>query len=431
MENRSALAVPALGLILLAAVAGVPLFAQAPTRPTQSTFSLGGMIAATAQGRFDVFEPFFSLRAVPRLDVSLPAGRGWTFDGEASANLYGTLFFPRHAKAETSGALKPYRGWLRLSSSRFEARLGLQQLSFGSATLFRPLMWFDSLDPRDPLRLTDGVYGLLLRFYAKGNANAWAWGLIGNSERRGFDLAPPSKRSPEFGGRVEVPLFRGEIAATFHHRKADINGLSPVMSPLVLSASGRTPPLSAAFSPSELIPRFAAPRAEAFPSASPVLLAPVPEDRFGLDGKWDIGIGVWAEAALIHQGTPFLPRSYQRACTLGADTTLSLGRGLTALVEHFRIESAVRAFAAGDSLSFTALLLRYPLGILDELSGIFYYDWKNRGVYRFVGWTRRTDTITFSAIAFSNPAELAVFQGVAGSGSFAGTGLELILAYYF
>src|SRR5512143_2005723 len=231
MENRRIRELLAAGLILVVALA-TPLAAQAPAQATKPTFSLGGMIAATAQARFDVFEPFFSLRALPKLDFSLPAGRGWTLDGEASANVYGTLAFPRHSQADTSGKIKPYRGWLRLSSSRFEARLGLQQLSFGSATLFRPLMWFDSLDPRDPLQLTDGVYGLLVRVYAKGNANAWLWGLYANSERRGFDLAPPDKKSPEFGGRIEVPLFKGEIAATYHRRKADINGLSPVMTPL-------------------------------------------------------------------------------------------------------------------------------------------------------------------------------------------------------
>lgn len=414
MENRRIRELLAAGLILVVALA-TPLAAQAPAQATKPTFSLGGMIAATAQARFDVFVPFFSLRALPKLDFSLPAGRGWTLDGEASANVYGTLAFPRHSQADTSGKIKPYRGWLRLSSSRFEARLGLQQLSFGSATLFRPLMWFDSLDPRDPLQLTDGVYGLLVRVYAKGNANAWLWGLYANSERRGFDLAPPDKKSPEFGGRIEVPLFKGEIAATYHRRKADINGLSPVMTPLA-----RFFFVSPAAQPSPTLP-----------GASPILLAPVPEDRFGLDGKWDVGIGVWFEGALVHQHTPFLPRPYQRALTLGADYTFALGRGLTAIAEHFRIDSAARAFSAGDGLSFTALLLRYPLGLLDELSGIFYYDWKNRGVYRFVGWTRRTDTITFSAIAFWNPTALAVFQGVAGSGSFAGKGLEIIIAYNF
>ena len=366
---------------------------------TPPTFSLGGMLAGTGMARLDAtFEPFFSLRFVPELTFSLPAGRGLALDAEISANAYGTVALLADAPAITSSDLKPYRGWLRLSSSRFEARIGLQKLSFGSATLFRPLMWFDSLDPRDPLQLTDGVYGLLLRYYTRGNASVWGWGLYGNGDRRGFDLAPPDKKTPEFGGRVEVPLFKGEIAATYHRRQAAIDGLTPVMSP---------------------------------GPVSPLPVPPVPEDRIGLDGKWDIGVGVWFEGALVHQHSPLLPLPYQRALTLGLDYTFALGRGLNVLAEHFRIASSARSFSLGDGLTFTALLLRYPLGILDEVSGIFYYDWKNRGVYRFLSWKHTTDALSFSAIVFWNPAELLVFQGSPGSGSFAGTGLELLLAYHF
>jgi hypothetical protein len=364
------------------------------------------MLAGTALTRFDTtFEPFFSLRFIPELTFTIPARRGLILDAEISANAYADVAFPVHSRADASAGLKPYRGWLRLSTSRFEGRVGLQKLSFGSATLFRPLMWFDSLDPRDPLQITDGVYALLLRYYSTGNANVWAWGLYGNSDRRGFDLAPPDKKSPEFGGRVEVPLFKGEIAATYHHRKAAIDGLTPVMSPL-----GPSPHLR---------------------SASPLPVAPVVEDRFGLDGKWDVGAGVWFEGTLVHQHTPLLPLSYQRALTVGLDSTFDFGRGLTAVAEHFRIASSARAFSSGEGLSFTALLLRYPLDILDEISGIFYYDWKNHGVYRFLSWKHTTDALSFSAIVFWNPAELLIFQGRPGSGSFAGTGLELVLAYHF
>lgn len=413
MEFRPAPFILAIGLSLfvrvlspaLAAEEPVPRpQAQSPAQAVSPTFSLSGMLAGTGLARFDTtFEPFFSLRFIPELTFSLPAGRGLTLDAEISANAYGDVTFLSDASTDASAGLKPYRGWLRLSTPRFEARVGLQKLSFGPATLFRPLMWFDSLDPRDPLQITNGVYGLLLRYYSTGNANVWAWSLYGNKDRRGFDLAPPDNKSPEFGGRLEVPLFKGEIGATYHHRKAAIDGLTPIMSP------GPASPL-----PSSLFP-----------------VPPAPEDRFGLDGKWDLGVGVWFEGALAHQRSPLLPLPFQRALTLGLDYTFGLGRGLTALAEHFRIASSARAFSPGDGLSFTALLLRYPLGILDEISGIFYYDWKNHGVYRFLSWKHTTDALSFSAIAFWNPTELLVFQGQPGSGSFAGTGLELLLAYHF
>ena len=395
--------------------------------PAKSSFSLSGMIAGSTLARLDTtIEPFFSLRAIPELNLALPAGHGLTFDAEASANIYGSLLLAHDGPATTSGDIKPYRAWARLSTSRFEVRLGLQKLSFGSATLFRPLMWFDSLDPRDPLQITDGVYGLLLRCYAKGNANVWAWGLLGNKDRRGFDLAPPDNKTPEFGGRVEVPLFKGEIAATYHHRKADIDGLTPIMSP----APALSLPASQILPATRIVSSFAASL-----SASPIAVPPVPEDRFGLDGKWDIGPGVWFEGALVHQQTPLLFTPYQRALTLGLDYTFGLGKGLYAAAEHFRIASSARAFSRPLSpqagLSFTALLLRYPLGLRDDISGIFYYDWRNRDIYRFLSWKHTTDALTFSAIVYWNPPELLVFQGQPGSGSFAGTGLELLLAYYF
>ena len=267
MEFRPAPFILAIGLSLfvrvlspaLAAEEPVPRpQAQSPAQAVSPTFSLSGMLAGTGLARFDTtFEPFFSLRFIPELTFSLPAGRGLTLDAEISANAYGDVTFLSDASTDASAGLKPYRGWLRLSTPRFEARVGLQKLSFGPATLFRPLMWFDSLDPRDPLQITNGVYGLLLRYYSTGNANVWAWSLYGNKDRRGFDLAPPDNKSPEFGGRLEVPLFKGEIGATYHHRKAAIDGLTPIMSP------GPASPL-----PSSLFPVPPPPRTASASTAS-------------------------------------------------------------------------------------------------------------------------------------------------------------------
>jgi len=392
-----------LGCMGLAFLAPLPAPAQSPAPGLQ----LSGLLSLMSTARFDAtFEPLFGLRFIPEVKFSLSAGRGVTVDAEASVNAYGSLSFLSDGPATTSGNVKPYRGWLRLSTSRFEVRVGLQKLSFGSATLFRPLMWFDSLDPRDPLQITTGVYGLLLRYYAKGNANFWAWSLLGNKDARGWDIAPSDKKTPEFGGRVQVPLFKGELGATYHRRKAAIDGLTPIMAPVM-------DPVMAP------------------PPESPLPVPPVPEDRFGLDGKWDLGVGVWFEGTLTHQRTSLLPLPYQRALTLGMDYTFGLGNGLNVVAEHFRLASSLRAFGRGDGLSLSALLLRYPLGLLDEVSGIFYYDWKNRNVYRFVSWKRTTNALSFSLILFWNPKDLLVFKGQPGSASFAGTGFELLLAYNF
>ena len=383
--------------VLLAVAFLLLLPLPSPAQPPAQDFRLSGMVSVWSTGRFDAaFEPVFSLRFIPEATFALRLGRGVTLGAEASANAFGSASPFSLDDTLAEGDVKPYRAWLRLATSRFEARVGLQKLNFGSATLFRPLMWFDSLDPRDPLQITDGVYGLLLRYYTRGNANFWAWGLYGNDERRGWDIAPSDKKAPEFGGRVQVPLFKGEVAATYHRRKAAIDGLAPIMDPL-----------------------------------NPLPVPPVPEDRVAVDGKWDIGVGVWFEGTLIHQKTILLPLPYQRALTLGLDYTFGLGNGLNALAEQFWLESSPRAFGPGDGLSFSGLLLRYPLGILDEITGIFYYDWKNRSVYRFAGWKRTYDSLSLNLMLFWNPQELLVFQGQPGSTSFAGTGFQLLFAFYF
>jgi hypothetical protein len=398
-----------LAVLAAAVVRLIVLIAMIPPRPALArdagAFSLAGQVSLQSSVRFDAaFAPFFALRGMPKLEfttarTSSAPGR-LAIDAEVSVNAYGSAVLHGDAPAGLDGNIKPYRAWLRLSTSRFEARVGLQQVNFGSAILFRPMMWFDSLDPRDPLQLTDGVYALLVRYYTRGNANAWAWVMAGNGTRRGFDLAPPDKRTPEFGGRVQVPLFKGEIAATYHHRKAAIDGLTPVMGPFA-------------------------------PDASPLPVAPVPEDRFGLDGKWDLGVGLWFEGAVVRQRTPLLPLPFQLSLTAGLDYTFGLGRGLYALAEHFRLEASTAAFAAGQARSVSALLLRAPLGLSDELTAILYYDWQGDGLYKFLAWKRASDTVSFSVVAFWNPTTVLLYPGRPGSSSFAGTGLQLVLAYDF
>ena len=368
-----------------------------PGRVSAQSADVNGLASLAGSGSFNsTFDPYLSLRVIPAVDFSLTSGRRLNVDGEVSVNAIGTVEFPSGESAQISASVAAYRAWLRFAAPRVEARVGLQEISFGSATLFRPLMWFDSLDPRDPLQLTEGVYALLLRYYTKGNAAFSAWVMYGNDAQRGWDIAPPDADSPEFGGRVQVPLFKGELGAAYHHRRADLSALAPPEQPAV-----------------------------------PAPAEPAPEDRFGFDGKWDVGVGLWVEAAIVHQDAPLLPTPYQRAFTVGVDYTFGLGNGLTALAEHFRLDSSAEAFSGGDAQNFSALFLRYPLGVLDELTGIVYYDWKRGDFSRFVTWKRTYDSLAFNVILFNNPEQVMVFPGQVSSSSFAGTGLQVLLSYNF
>jgi len=323
------------------------------------------------------------LRYIPSLDAS------WSrLDAEASVNAFGTAKARTLDSIDTDAQVKPYRLWARFSTERFEARAGLQKINFGSATLLRPLQWFDRIDPRDPLGLTDGVYGLLTRYYFQNNANLWAWGLIGNSSPKGWETYGSERWTPEFGGRAQLSVPRGEVAVTGHHRTARIIGAWPTMEPDTVCGE---------------------------------------DDRVGLDGKWDIGIGAWFEVAMSRQRSDMFGTSWRRMATMGLDYTLGIGSGLTLLSEHLVVDNARSAFGADQRAQVSAAMASYPLGLLDNLRGIVVYDWSNKVVYSHVGWQRTLDKWLFSVSAFWNPDAPASI-GAPGTGG-AGKGVQLMVVF--
>ncbi len=358
------------------------------------TFGYKGLLAGWGVGNFQKSsKPQLGLRYIPEFSLAFQLSESATLDGEFSAHAFGIALFEKIDNVQTDGDIKPYRLWLRFSLSQFEARIGLQKINFGSAALLRPLMWFDSLDPRDPLQLTDGVYGLLLRYYFVNNTNIWLWGLYGNEKTKGWETVPTQKDSVEYGGRLQIPLFTGELAAAYHHRRAD------------------------------------------FEKSSLFLLPPgthmAPEDRYALDGKWDIGIGFWFEGALIHQQCELLPTPWQRALNIGIDYTLGIGNGLYLMGEHFNLARTQGAFGSGADIDFSAILFRYPLGLLDEITGILYYDWENKEFYRLISWQRTYDKWRFNVIGFWNPEDFLIYPTASGNNPFAGKGFQVTVIFNY
>ncbi|MGB7295215.1 MAG: hypothetical protein WBC70_06450 [Candidatus Aminicenantales bacterium] len=358
------------------------------------TFGYKGLISFWL---FDNFERASDTRLggrfIPEFSLSQRISGSFSLDAELSLNGYGIAEFRPGQDIQTEGEVKPYRFWLRLSTSRFEARLGLQKINFGSASLLRALMWFDSLDPRDPLQLTDGVYALLVRYYFQNNANIWVWGLYGNESPKGWESVATAKDAAEYGGRLQLPLLTGELAVTYHHRRFD------------------------------LIPVPEAPIA--LPGER------VPESRIGLDGKWDLGIGLWFEGTLTHQESDFLPQPWQRAYAFGADYTLGLANGLNIMAEHLRMDRSEKAFRQGEGVDFTALFLRYPVSVFVDLTAIFYYDWKEKEFYRFLSWQRTYDRWRFNIIAFWNPDAFLIYPTQAGTNPFSGKGIQLMVVFNY
>ncbi|MBN2170499.1 MAG: hypothetical protein JW819_04145 [Candidatus Krumholzibacteriota bacterium] len=312
-------------------------------------------------------------RYVPELYLSLPAWTGATVDVDVGGETWRRWRVRGSGDGDTAGETRLYRAWLRLAGDRAEARLGLQRISFGPAALLRPHMWFDRVDARDPLSRTPGVTGLLLRAWIAERANVWLWGLLDNDDPKGWEQVPTVDDEPEVGGRLQVPLLGGELAVSAHRRMVDWARLP--LPPWVL------PP------------------------------AAEPEQRYGVDGRWDLGVGFWAEGVLQRQHGDLAPARWQRFATLGADYTFGLGDGLTVLGEHFVAGQDDEALGGRPATRLSALSLRYPLGLMDTLQLMVFRDWESGDGYHYFRWERRGDRWRLDLSAWSNPEGAALLPG--------------------
>jgi len=328
-------------------------------------------------------------RYIPQVNYGLTTRSGQLFDAEFSGNIAGTAGMRPFDTLYTEGILKPYRAWLRFSDDQFEIRLGLQQLNFGSAAMLRPLRWFDQLDPRDPLQMTNGQWGLLGRYYFLNNANLWLWVLYGNKNRSGLEMINVNSSIPEFGGRLQLPVPAGEIAFTYHHRVADSH-----------ETGGSVPQYEK-----------------------------IPEDKYGFDAKWDLKAGFWIEGSFTHKHVDIGPLSNLLAASAGIDYTFSAGNGIYTAFEHLMFTYDKNPFAFSDPNNFSLITISYPLGITDKLSTIFYYGWESRNIYSFLTWQKEFDKISLYLMAYWNPDLYELPAQNDTRAIYAGKGFQLMFVF--
>ena len=295
-----------------------------------------------------------TLRYVPQLTLAIPLGPGRVIDLEVAANSFGQA----ETNGESDADLELYRLKLRLATQRTETRLGLQQLNFGPAYVLRPLRWFDVLDPRDPLMLTDGVYALGFKYTSRSNASIWLWGLYGNDEPKGYETAPSADDKAELGGRFQVPVPAGEMAVTMHRRM--VAGAAP-------------------------------------------LLDDYEERRFAMDGRWDAGIAFWIEAAFTQTLNGSLPYEWNTMATIGADYTFPIGSGIHVLTESMAIAASKDPFEWDQHSWISALSVGYSIGYMDRSSAIATYSWEDDAYSIYADWTRSWDRLAFHLAVFRYP----------------------------
>jgi roadblock/LC7 domain-containing protein len=348
----------------------------------------GQAIGWTTLNPAEPFQAQVGLRYIPELSFSIPAGN-YSIDGEFSANLWGSAMWQGDS-ITLDEQLSPYRMWVRFSGDQFELRAGLQKINFGSAQMFRPLMWFDRIDPRDPLQLTDGVYGLLGRYYFLNNANIWLWGIYGDDKVKGWEVIPSLKNSIEYGGRAQLPLYTGEVAATYHHRTADPTAVQPDSITLGEQAA---------------------------------------ENRIALDAKMDLVVGLWTEIALIHQDLNYTEQHYKTMLNVGMDYTFGLGNGLNMMAEGFGYLQGEESFANDEGIAFGLLSAAYPVNIIHNVSAMLFYDFTNNNFYRFINWTVAYDKWSFYVMGFWNPETYSLYNVDPRTSLYGGWGFQLMAVF--
>lgn len=363
---------------------------QDSIQPARTSLELSGQLSAYTHINPGNELPWWSGgRYIPQLNGEAALRNDRLIDFEASANMYGNIGIHPFDTAGTNGNLKPYRVWARFSTRQLEIRAGLQKINFGSASILRPLMWFDQIDPRDPLQLTDGVWGIRARYYFLNNANIWLWGLYGNERLKGWETFVTAPRMPEFGGRFQVPVPRGEAALSYHHRNADASALSD----------------------------------------GSVSLDKVPENRFGFDAKFDMVVGWWVETSWSHFSDNLGSYTNQEILNLGVDYTFGIGNGLTVIFEQLLAGFDEQAFGFQNTLNFSLLNLTYPVGIFDQLNAIIYYDWTNQRMYNFLNWQRQFNNLTLYLMGYINPKDYLIPTQGPDEILYAGSGIQVMLVF--
>ena len=310
-----------------------------------------------------------------------------TFSIEVSGNLnFSRLSIP-NKEIEIQSSIEPYRIWLRYQINKWEFRAGLQKIDFGVAQLLRPIQWFNQIDPRDPLGLTNGVYGLLVRHYFKNNSNLWLWGLYGNEKQRGFDALPTIKNIPEFGGRFQTFVPKGEAAISYNYRKAGViesNGLAGYETP---------------------------------------------EYRIGFDLKLDLGFGLWTETTYIRKLKNIGLLTNQFLLNLGIDYTFAIGNGLTFSKEYLYYKSTDNEINESIDRGISALNLNYPLNIFSSLNALVYHQWNNNKQTFLLNYQHQFNNLSGYFIVYYNPDVVQGIQENEIFRSFAGPGIQLLLVY--
>ena len=246
---------------------------------------------------------------------------------------------------------KPYRWWVRYSTDKLEARLGLQKIAFGPAQILRPTSWFDTIDPRDPTGQTDGVEAFRLKYFPNNFLSLWTWVMDTGSEKYSY------------GVRTELSGNSGDWGLTLHQDKNEIInqiGLLPIL-------------MSSAHS------------------------------RIAIDYRYDGLIGFWFEGASL-----FSNNDLYNLATIGADYTLPIYNGVLIMAETMKINGGPKnSIIFGPIINinetYSVLMASMPIGLLHQIMAIAQLDWERSQSNFYLRWGITYDRFSFNFSLSENP----------------------------
>lgn len=306
------------------------------------------------------------IRYLPMIKLAYPLSDDFGIDAEITGNFYATWQNHDGGDVQMDHDEKAYRLWTRIFSDQLEVRLGLQEVSFGPGKILRSLRWFDQKDSRDPTNFTDGVKGLLMRYYYEDNTNIWGWALTGNENAMGISPLKTGKNELEWGGRIQIPLGSTELGVAIHQRKVDIREFLKISNPNDLMAT---------------------------------------EQRIGMDMFWNLGVGVYFESTFLKlDKNDFLPEE-QTFVTLGCDYTFDYGDGISSILEIMGIHLD---FDQENSLDTTVWLAslseQMPLNLLDQIQVLVYRAFGSDITSLNASWKRTYDDFILNAVLYYTAA---------------------------
>mgnify|MGYP006079048185 CR=1 FL=1 len=264
----------------------------------------------------------------------------------------------KYSNSETFNINQNYRLWIRYSKPKYDFRLGLQKISFGAASLLRPLNWFDTIDFTSTTDQTDGIKAMRAQFFPSESTIFWIWCL--------------DDEKVSCGSRLEFLNSLGSFGLSYHN---DRNNTSHEV--------------------------FKAPQI----IENQPFMFPGKNHRIGIDYRYDGLMGLWLEGSSILSSSKDINLNRFDMLTLGADYTFPILNGL--LISS---ESMYFSIISQDlwilNQTTSSLIASMPIGMLNDLMFITIRDWDTKDFYNLLRWSTTFDYFSINCMLSINPSEV-------------------------